>query len=256
MLRQLAEYVSRGKIFKRRILVNGEKLPLLVSPDAQLKYLKPGIKSFDQDLIDIAERYLCPDSNVWDIGANVGVFTFAAASVAHQGSIVSVEADIWLANMLRKTTDFKEYDKSHIAVLPVAISNKNTVASFFVAARGRASNALKIAGGGTQMGGVREKQHVPTLTLDTLLESFSAPDFIKIDVEGAEQLVLQGATSLISKVRPIFYMEVGRQSFDGIMTIFRDAHYVALDHRGNVVIDSSVFNIFFIPEEKADYMPF
>ena len=120
----------------------------------------------------------------------MGVFTFAASSVAHKGTVVSIEADIWLANILRKTAMFKEYSNNTICVLPVAISNDNSIASFMVAKRGRASNALEAAGGRSQMGGVREKQYVPTLTLDTLLKTFPPPDFVKIDVEGDRKSVV------------------------------------------------------------------
>ena len=86
-----------------------KKIPIFVSPDAQLKYLKPGIRAFDRDLIDISEKYLTSKSNVWDIGANVGIFTFAASSIANKGTIVSIEADVWLASILRKTACLKEY---------------------------------------------------------------------------------------------------------------------------------------------------
>ncbi len=138
-------------------------MPLLVSPDAQLKYLKFGFGKFDQDLIEIAENYLQPTSNIWDVGANVGVFTFAASSMTHEGMVVSIEADIWLANILRKTSMLKEYSQNNICVLPVAVSNENSISSFLIAARGRASNALEEAGGRSQTGGVREVQYVPTI---------------------------------------------------------------------------------------------
>jgi len=250
ILRTIVERLSRGKVIKRRIAVDGKSVPLLVSPDAQLKYLKFGSGVFDQDLINIAEKHLTESSNVWDVGANVGVFTFAASSVAHKGAVVSIEADIWLANILRKTAMFKEYASNTVCVLPVAISNENSVASFMVAARGRASNALETAGGRSQMGGVREKQYVPTLTLDTLLNTFPPPDFVKIDVEGAEYMVLQGAKNIINSVRPKFYVEVGSDVSSQVMTLFSSAGYVAYDPLGNELTDDCAPNTFFIPEEN------
>jgi FkbM family methyltransferase len=39
------------------------------------------------------------------------------------------------------------------------------------------------------------------------------PDFVKVDVEGAELLVLEGAHEMISQVRPVFYIEVGKENF-------------------------------------------
>ncbi len=206
-IRTALEHLSRGKVIKRYMIVKGIRTPLLVTPDAQIKLLKPGANAFDKDLIRIAERFLKEKSNVWDIGANVGVFTFAAAAVANKGMILSVEADTWLTGILRRSAQLKENNEKDIRVLPVAISEMNSVASFMIAKRGRASNALEVVGGRSQMGGVREKQYVPTLTIDTLLGSFPEPDFIKIDVEGAELLALKGASKVISSIRPVFTLK-------------------------------------------------
>lgn len=93
MLRTLAERIARGRSFRRNITVNGSRHSIYVSPDAQLKYLKPG--GFDHDLIEVAERHAKPGQAVWDIGANVGVFSVAAQAM--KCSVVAVEADIWLA---------------------------------------------------------------------------------------------------------------------------------------------------------------
>lgn len=251
LLRTTLERLSRGKVFKRQVRVNGNKVPLWVSPDAQLKYLKPGINAFDADLIQIAEKLLTIKSNVWDIGANTGVFTFAASAVATQGTIVSIEADIWLAEILRKSAKLEEHKHKDIRVLPVAVSHEISVASFIVAERGRASNALEAVGGRSQMGGSREKQYVPTMTLDALLTAFPHPDFVKIDVEGAELMALQGGKNLISTVRPVFYMEVGDNVSETVFGIFAQEKYVAFDGKsGKLLTDRCANNTFFIPQEN------
>jgi len=257
-VRTIVEKLSRGKVIKRKISVGGKSIRLLVSPDAQLKYLKFGPKAFDQDLIKLAEDYLKATSNVWDVGANVGVFTFAASSIAYKGTVVSIEADIWLADILRKTAKFKEYANNNICILPVAVSNNNSVASFGIAERGRASNSLEVgieSSRQSEMGGVREKQYVPTLTLDTLLDSFPPPEFVKIDVEGAELMAIQGATKLINNIRPIFCIEVGANFSSEIFNLFKLAAYVAIDYSGNKLIDRCAFNTIFIPEEIESQFP-
>ncbi len=71
------------------------------------------------------------------------------------------------------------------------------------------------------MGGVRYTQYVPTLTLDSLLHSFSPPQLIKIDVEGAEELVLQGATKVLTVCRPSVYLEVGSQQARSLLQFLR-----------------------------------
>ena len=48
---------------------------------------------------------------------------------------------------------------------------------------------------------------VEVTTLDRLIEAFGEPDFVKIDVEGFEDLVLQGATGLLEQSTPIVIVE-------------------------------------------------
>ena len=121
-----------------------------------------------------------------------------------------------------------------------------------IASRGRACNALKSAGGSTQMGGIRELQHVPTLTLDTVLESASnSPDFVKIDIEGAELNAIKGATYLINNIRPIFYIEVGDNVSSQIFTIFKLAEYRAFNIQGERLFKDCDPNTLFIPNPVA-----
>lgn len=249
-LRRVLEKWARGKRLKRNIYVNGQRRPIIVSPDAQLKYLKGGAGAFDQDLIRIAEVFLSEDSVVWDVGANVGVFTFAAASVAKNGTVVSVEADIWLADVLGRTRHLPEYADLDIRIVPVALSRVDGVAVFQIASRGRASNSLEEAGGRSQMGGVREKQYVPSLRIDTLLSTLPKPDFVKIDVEGAEGFVLEGGHELLSQVRPFLYVEVGLTTREAVRLRMEKNNYVEFSPEGEAISDELMSNVFFVPVEK------
>ena len=247
LFRKVLERLSRGRIVKRRISVGGRRGGILVTPDAQLKYLKLGSSAFDQDLIEIAEKYIGDDDTVWDIGANVGVFTFAAGLRSKTGTVLAVEPDNWLAQLLRRTAKFDDYAENNICVLSAAVSNENSVASFLIAERGRASNALSQAGGRSQMGGVRETLYVPTLTLDRLLERFQVPNFVKIDIEGAELMALESAVNLINDVRPKFYIEVGENVSSQIYTIFKAANYSCIDPVTHKALTHCVENTLFIP---------
>lgn len=253
IIRCCIEKLARGRKLKRHIHVNGHLAPIYVSPDAQLKYLKLGAAAFDQDLIAIAETFIDSETVVWDIGANVGIFTFAAASIIKNGTVLSVEADIWLAGILRKTGALKEYSGRDIRVLPAALSSNSGVFVFQIAARGRASNALEIAGGSSQMGGIREIQYVPCLTIDTLLENQPEPELIKMDVEGAEALVLSGSTRMLESVRPIFYVEVAPANRAAVEEIMNAQAYKFFSSIGVSIGKIAEPNIFFVPVEKVEY---
>ena len=229
MLRTMVERLSRGRAFKRHLPADFGRTPLYVSPDSQLKYLKPGASAFDAELLRVAREELHSGDVVWDIGAYVGVFAFAAASRTQSGDVLAVEPDIWLAGLLRKSANLGQNRGLGVRVLPAAIAAEPGMETFLVAERGRASNALSGPGARGQAGGIREQVLVPTLSLDLLLHSNSAPAFIKIDVEGAEKLVLEGATSMLSAIRPTIYIEVGSGARAAVTMLLKDNNYRLCD---------------------------
>jgi len=216
--------------------------PLYVSPDAQLKYIKPGRKGFDELLLNLAERFVHKGDVIWDVGANVGVFAFSAAGKG--GRVVAVEPDPFLVELLRKSVRIKENRDLDLKVAPVALSGNTALEVFQIAERGRASNSLTSAGGRSQMGGIREEIIVPVMTMDTLLETFPAPKFVKIDVEGAEIAVMDGGKRVLEEARPLFFIEADIKTRPGITTIFRQHDYALFEDIGsfeaNIEIEGAI----------------
>ena len=250
MIRRLAELLARGHRFRRRLRVAGQLAPIWVSPDAQLKYLTPGARAFDTDLLELAEQRLGPDDVVWDVGANVGSFSVAAATVATAGEVVAIEADIWLAQLLCRTAA-EPFFGGRIKVVPCAVADQPGIARFAINARGRARNTLEAGGGRSQRSSARETVLVPTLPLDDLLGQFRPPTFVKIDVEGAELLVLRGAGRLLRDVRPSVYIEVDERFAVEVMALFAAAHYIALDPRTGERVGRCLENTLFEPVSRV-----
>lgn len=212
MLRSFLERISRNVVLRRRLPAEFGGARLLVSPGAALNLWRRDLARADPMLLRAAREHVRPGDSVWDIGANVGLFTFAAAALAAPGGrVLAVEADTWLAGLLRRSTRLRGNRGLGVDVLPVAASDRLGVARLNIAVRGRAASFLDGAAGSTQTGGVRETQLVPTVTLDWLAERFPAPRMVKIDVEGAELAVLRGAARLLAELRPVLLCEI----FDG-----------------------------------------
>jgi FkbM family methyltransferase len=139
-----------------------------------------------------------------------------------------------------------------VNVLCTAVSDRQDIARFLVASRGRSSSSLETAGYRTQAAGTRYSQHVPTTTLDRLLAHFPKPDVVKIDVEGAERLVLDGAHDVLTAVRPRFYIEVGGAQNADVTSVFRKHEYRLYDGNSDdgVARNACGFNTLAVPAES------
>lgn len=227
-LRSLLERLGRNRRFKRRLPSEIGRRPLWVSPDARLRFLKPGRKAFDLELLDIAKRLVQPSSIVMDIGANVGEFSVAAAHFAGpKGAVLAVEADPFLAGLLQCTVSEPDNQDLNLEIMCTAVSGGSGTERFNLAQRSRAANALSEVGS-TQMGGVRRSLLVPTIAVDDLVAAWKAPDVVKIDVEGAELVVLQGARQLLGTRRPTIMFEASK-SQDKIMALLASHGYELFD---------------------------
>ena len=256
MIRRLLERLVRGRSFRRRLPAAFGRRPVYVTPDAALAYLKPGWDRSIRDLMAVATTYVREGDAVWDIGGNCGLFALAAAHRAGAGGQTLVlEPDLFLASLLQRTVSCAENADREIAVLCAAAGDRGGIGRFLVAARGRASNALEQTGQRSEAGGVRAVHHVPIVTLDSLLGSFRPPRLVKIDVEGAEAIVLRGAERILREVRPAVHIEVGEESADEVTAILHRHGYRLTDADGDAdhEIARCVFNTLALPADGTTH---
>lgn len=209
MIRRILKTLGRGVVLKRRLPREFASAPLFVSPDAAVAYWRRDIAKVDPFLLSMVRELVRPGMTVWDIGANVGLFSFAAASLGAQ--VVAVEADIWLANLMHRSALL---NKLPVTVLPAAVSDRQGISKLHLSDQGRASNSLSGSG---------PAQTVVTVTLDWLLDHFAAPQVLKIDVEGMEYAVLNGARKVLQS-RPLIFCEV-TENHDLVGQVLRGANY-------------------------------
>ncbi|MFN2621526.1 MAG: FkbM family methyltransferase [Chthoniobacterales bacterium] len=146
---------------------------------------------------------------VIDAGANRGAFTDAFLRLHAPERMILVEAIPELALKLGA-----KYERDpRIAVVAAALSDQNGQARFEINRSEASSSLLPIDPRNTEWFGrdlsVANSIMVPTVTLPELMtrEKLDRVDLLKLDLQGAERLVLTGAGEALNRVR-VIYTEV------------------------------------------------
>ncbi len=229
MFRAIAERLSRGRSFRYRLPQAYGGCRMYLTPEAGLRYWLPGCGlRADEGLLRNVVETVKPGSVVWDVGANMGLFSFAAAGLAGPtGRVYAFEPDAIMVRLLRRSAQLNRL-AAPVEVIPCAISDTFSLARFNIAVRSRTSNFLE-GFGMSQTGGVRETQTVLTVPLDWLAEQIQPPGVLKIDVEGAEQNVFCGAAKLLKAKRPIIIFEASHAHWLEISGMLLDLGYTLYD---------------------------
>lgn len=129
----------------------------------------------------------------------------------------------------------------------------NILAMLELSRKGSASNRLTDA---VAVQGLtsRSTVAVATITLDSLLETEAPPPFVKIDVEGAEHLVLGGG-KLLSAERQILAVEAWGENSEYVTALFRDNRYALFDgaklRSGLQKLNAFPYDAIAIPQERV-----
>lgn len=150
-----------------------------------------------------------PGSTVLDIGAHSGTHTFRLADcVGPKGRVLAFEPDTSLAAGLLSTCQ-KRYgvDQSRVHVLPLAVSEQSGIAAFRRNLT-RPSQSTLVEGHGIEDSKTLET-FCGVISLDSLFKTLGPCylSFIKIDAEGNEYRILEGARQTLSTMSPIIAME-------------------------------------------------
>ena len=226
-IRQFTDFEFRKRLPRE---CGGERMYVTARSDARV--LRPGWSGCAYDLQLVARHIIEPGMCVWDIGANLGILSMLAAHrVGEGGAVYALEADPAYADRIFRSSQRLSSAYQPVSVLCAAIADSAGILDFAVSRRGHARNRLLDLADETFE--VEARKMVPALRGDDLLAFWRAPDFIKMDVEGAELAALQGSRRILESVRPIFYIEVSPENQDTVSGLFRDHDYQIFHLQGD-----------------------
>ncbi len=202
------------------------------------KYVFAFRENYERELIYL-EKLLAPGSTFIDVGANMGIYTLVASRlVGEAGRVIAFEPSAQSFPLLRKNIALNGL--TNVLALPEALSHEIGRTRLYHGPD-PVSNSL---GRGLSWDG--DAEEVATETLDNVLHrtSLMRVDAIKIDVEGAEELVLRGALKTLTRVRPIIVFEIN----PGACSSLGLSPYGAME-----LLQSLGYNCFVVGQSGTDF---
>ncbi len=151
--------------------------------------------------------FVGPGMTVVDGGANLGIYTVAAAClVGPTGRVLAFEPGAESYRTLMANVALNGF--RHVHVFHAALAETPGSAPLY---HHRGPNSFSLA---RPPDGAGLAERTTTVTLDRIIEEEEVDhvDFVKLDVEGAEELVIRGGEAMIRRFRPTFVFEVYRDA--------------------------------------------
>ncbi len=147
---------------------------------------------------------------IFDIGANVGYYAVELSqSISSVSAIHAFEPVPNSFEQLKQNVELNEIS-SLVTCIPLAVSNTHGKIRLY---KPKTSGSSASSARNLHPDEKVEKIDVSTIILDHYIQFAEINDFdlLKIDVEGAELMVIEGAINSIQKYRPVIFVELLRK---------------------------------------------
>ncbi len=171
-------------------------------------------------------RQLRPDAIVYDVGAHLGYFALLSALTAGpRGQVYAFEPLPANAARIRHLA-VATGSAAPIELIEAAVAEREGSARLTLGTDAATTVAALSEHPETDAQQLDAQQLTVRLTtLDTFAALYRPPTLVKVDVEGAECRVLEGATELLQNVRPTWIFEVHSAQLE------RDVRDILQSHR-------------------------
>ena len=170
--------------------------------------------NYEQQTMAFVAALVDQDSVCFDIGGHYGYYTLSLAKLAPRGQVHTFEPVTAHAQRIKQSAERSGLENVTVHQAAVAGEVGEMTLQFAEVGSGDDSMAYLDAYGGVDTPAAHEHYRsfsritVRTVTLDSLGKELPAPQFIKIDAEGAEAAILKAGRQLISHARPRLLVEL------------------------------------------------
>jgi len=225
-LARISEYISQ----------QGAKT--IKTPKGDLKFyalrgsgMASAVERFGKDepeTLEWIDNFVKSGDVLWDIGANIGMYAMYAA-LNPQVKVMAFEPSALNYGLLIEHLALNKMDKT-VSPLCVALGNKTEIASLEMSSleTGHAGNTI-----GESKNQFREyqsvfSQTVPAMTAEDFCKIFNqpTPDHIKLDVDGIEPFIIEGAKAILPKVKTVI-IEVEGKNLENVAELIEKPLFAA-----------------------------
>jgi FkbM family methyltransferase len=185
------------------------------------------VREYYEPELTFLNRFLKEGETFVDAGANCGVYTISAGNiVGAKGKVLAFEPGEEIFAMLQRSVDSNSYHQ--VRLFNAGLSNQAGTAQLYAHPHGASSFSL-----GRAHEDAGESFTIQLKRLDDVLdaEGIRTVDCMKMDVEGAEELILQGATRLFDRCKPRVIFEINPRAI-GTLGLSADGAWRFLEKRG------------------------
>lgn len=180
-----------------------------------------------------------------DVGANIGIYTWEVRNYSPNRKIIAFEPDPNNFDLLQMT--LQHSDLKNINILPLGLSSVSIKATFLQDDLTSATGTLETENKPwveQYLNGSAKKIFVNTTTIDEVITNPPTPSFVKIDVEGHELEVLQGAKKILNQEKPVLLVESFPPKQKKVIRYLQNIDYQIFDADRTSPVSEKTHNLF------------
>ena len=160
---------------------------------------------FEVSLLDLADYFIKEDTTIIDVGANIGIYSLYFSKKYPSCQVFSYEPVSSVFKSLKKSATINGLTNLNPYLL--AVGSECSETEIYAATEATYNKGLSSIMKNFDLNETYVKEKINVIALDSHIKKYNRVSFIKIDVQGLEKNVLDGALKVIKRDNPVIIFE-------------------------------------------------